>query len=116
MARYRYECSVCKQIEQKYANSDKITNKCSACGGISNRLSPTISKATVNELVDSYSAVRLSPDHKDDINQRSLDYFWSVEVPRLCGEYSPEECLHQGWAYMSEKGEFCVHTKPPNRR
>jgi hypothetical protein len=73
-------------------------------------------KPTVKELIDSYSGVHLSPDHREEINQRSLDHYWSVMVPRFCQEYSAEECLTQGWAYINEKGEFCVHIKPPNRR
>jgi hypothetical protein len=73
-------------------------------------------KPDVKELIDPYSGVYLSPDYREEINQRSQDHYWSVMVPRLCQEYSPEECVAQGWAYYNQKGEFCVHTKPPNRR
>lgn len=115
MAKYRFKCTPCDKTYTKYANpNQKIT--CDTCGLELGRLPPSVSKANLTELIDPYSGVHLSPDHKDEINQRSLDHFWSVEVKRLCAEYSPDECIHQGWAFLDEQGKFCVHDKPPNRR
>ena len=116
MPLYTFSCPSCGSSEQRYASIATKSLACT-CGQEKIRLPPSnIMKPNVKELVDPYSGVHLSPDYKEEINQRSLDHYWSVMVPRFCQEYSPEECIAQGWAYLSEKGEFCVHTKPPNRR
>lgn len=116
MAKYKFACVKCSNIDIKYANVTKIKDTCSKCGEQSNRSIPSVSKANVTELIDHYSGINLSPDYKENIDQRSLDHFWSVDVKRLCGEYPPQECLMNGWAFINEKGEFTIHNKPPNRR
>jgi hypothetical protein len=116
MAKYRFKCSSCLEESYLFASSSSKTEKCRFCGGVSNRLIPMTLKPNITELIDSYTGVNLSPDHRQEIDQRSLDYFWSVEVKRLCSELSPEESIRQGFAYLDEQGRFMVYDKPPNRR
>jgi hypothetical protein len=116
MPKYSFCCKECNTIKSAYVNADVKKLACSTCNGEANRLPPTVNKPNVTELIDPYTSVHLSADHREDIDQRSSDYFWAVEVPRLCADYPPAECLHKGWAYLSEQGDFCIHTKPPNKR
>ena len=115
MAKYSFKCSSCLREDKIYASVGK-TEKACMCGETMHRMPPNTLKPNVTELIDSYSGVHLSPDHRQEIDQRSLDHFWSVEVKRLCSSYSPAECLHQGWAFLDEQGRFCIYDKPPNRR
>jgi ribosomal protein S27E len=116
MPKYTFECVKCSNKKTMYTNSNTRSVPCSLCGGLSARLPPNVNKANVTELIDSYSGVHLSPEYKNEMDQRSLDYFWAVEVPRLCGEYPEAECIANGWMAYNEKGELFIQTKPPNRR
>lgn len=116
MPKYTFKCDTCEHTKTTYVNIDTLKIKCPACHREADRLPPNINKANVTELVDPYSGVNLSPEFQQEMSQRSLDYFWAVEVPRLCGEYPQAECISNGWAYFDEKGQFCIYSKPPNRR
>ena len=116
MAKYRFHCAACEVSVVKYANSDVKTADCKGCSGTMTRLISMPSQSNVTELIDSYSGIHLSPDHKQQILDRSSDHYWAVEVPRLCSEYSESECLHQGWAYLDESGNYRVYTKSPSKR
>lgn len=116
MPKYTYQCTKCGSKKSAYTNTNITTLSCKDCGSLATRLPPNTNKANVTELIDPYSGVHLSPEYRNEMDQRSLDHFWSVEVPRLCGEYPEAECIANGWMYLNEKGELCIQTKPPNRR
>jgi hypothetical protein len=80
------------------------------------RQMPFTSRPDVKEVVDSFMGVSTDPDQETILKERKLDYYWAVEVPRLCNQYSPEHCLQNGWMYLDEKGHLQVHTKPPHTR
>lgn len=116
MPKYVFKCKECDSVRTVFVNPNIDTVMCKDCDSKAIRQLPNTNKSSVKELIDPYSGVYLSPEYKEEMSQRSLDYFWAVEVPRLCGEYPQSECIANGWAYINEKGEFCIHTKPPNRR
>lgn len=116
MPKYTFQCTKCGHKKAAYANADTRSVRCQSCNSLAVRLPPSTNKANVTELIDPYSGVHLSPEYRNEMDQRSLDHFWAVEVPRLVGEYPEAECIANGWLYRNEKGELCIQTKPPNRR
>jgi len=116
MPKYSFECHSCGARYTLFANQDDRIKVCKMCGADAHRLPPMVSGSNVTELIDSYSGVNLSPNFREEMSQRSLDHFWEVEVPRLCGEYPLSECLANGWMYYDESGKLQIHTKPPNKR
>lgn len=116
MPKYTFKCSSCDKQVQKYVNSGVTNITCDGCSDSMNRLIPIINKPTVTEVADSYMGIALPQDNAEIISERKSDYYWAVVVPQLCREYSVEHCLENKWAYYNEKGEYCIHTKPPSKR
>jgi transcription elongation factor Elf1 len=117
MPKYMFRCDKCEAGAVKYVPASTISIKCAACGNDMQRKIPSsVEPATVKEMVDSYMGVQLPPDNKEILESRRSEYFWTIEVPRLVQEYSPEHCLKEGWTYYDEQGKIQIHTKPPHKR
>lgn len=114
MPKYTYTCT-CGKSKKSYQPSDISSILCE-CGGEMTRQMPTTSRADVKEVVDSFMGLSIDPDQDAILKERKLDYYWAVEVPRLCNQYSPAHCLTNGWMYIDEKGQLQIHTKPPHKR
>jgi len=113
MAKYRYKCDKCNKEETKYSSKESYSCE---CGGDFKRQMPRLSgHAQVNETVDKYRNVKHKQDQKKIINDRKLEYYWSVEVPKMVasGIYSLETMLEMRWVYYNEQGELCTRTTPP---
>jgi hypothetical protein len=115
MPKYTFSCPTCKKDIKKYTASSVESTPCE-CGHTMKRQMPTINKASVTEVVDSYTGVALPLDNAEILKERKDDYFWEHEVPRLVGKYSVAHCLQNGWLYVDEKNQLQVQTKPPHRR
>jgi len=115
MPKYTYKCDDCKNKKQLYKKSNVLNIECN-CGGLMNRDVPMTTSASVKEKIDDYTNISVDPNNKEILNERSLEHFWTVLVPRLCQEHSMEHCLKEGWMYIDEKGHVQMHTKPPHRR
>jgi len=52
------------------------------------------------------------------MHNRSDNYFWSVEVPRLVntGTYSIETMIENDWISVDDKGNIQINTRPPKKR
>lgn len=74
--------------------------------------------ASVKETVDKFFNVQHHSNQKELIQERSDDYYWTVEVPRMVnsGKYSMETMLEMGWISVDDKGHITIHTKPPYKR
>lgn len=111
MAKYRFQCEKCGTIASCYASVSTETVNCGAChDGIAKRLFPNIGSKKVTETVDPFLNVRQEEDHKKQLEDRRLEYFWEVEVPRFVasGTYSMETMLAEGWLVYNEKGELVI--------
>ena len=118
MPKYTFLCSECGSSTQRYVSRKTRELDC-ACGAKMLRQVPRLSgPPEVKETVDKFFNVQLPQDHKEQIRERSDEYYWSVEVPRLVnsGKYSLETMLEMGWVYFDEKNQLQVQTKPPSKR
>lgn len=116
MPKYRFICE-CGAEVSKYTSASTVLITCSKCSGEMKRQIPSfIEQATVKELVDPYTGVRVPPDNKEILESRRSEYFWKVEVPRLVNQYPVEHSLREGWLYLDEQGKLQVQTKPPHKR
>lgn len=113
MPKYTFRCT-CGNKKQKYTTNN--TSILCECGSVMEKLLPIVSNTEVKEVYDPYTNVSLNPEFKSQIDERRLDHYWSVIVPRLVSEYSLEHSLKEGWVYYDEKGQLQVHTKPPHKR
>lgn len=116
MAKYRFSCSSCNREKQIYVSTSTKQCQCE-CGADMNRKLPNIGGAQVNELHDKYTNKSLVQDHKEIVSERKLDYYWSVEVPKMVnsGTYELDTMLERGWVYYDEKGNLVTRTKPPQK-
>lgn len=78
---------------------------------------PTIRGLKNTETVDKFTNKKHFSDQKEIINERKLDYYWEVEVPKMVnsGIYELDTMLEQGWVYYNEKNELVTRTKPPQK-
>jgi hypothetical protein len=69
------------------------------------------------ETVDKFTNKKHINDQKEIVNERKLDYYWEVEVPKLVdsGIYGLDTMIEQGWVYYNEKHELVTRTKPPQK-
>jgi hypothetical protein len=79
------------------------------------RQPPKILGMDVTETVDTDRNVKWKQDQESMLQERSMDYFYAHEVPRLINEYSLKVCLEEGWVYFDEKGELKIRNKPPQK-
>ena len=116
MAKYRFQCESCSVIVEHYASVSTEALPCKECGKNAKRLYPNIGSKKVTEIVDSFLNVRHEEDQKKQLENRRIEHFWDVEVPRLIegGVYSLETCLAEGWLVYNEKGEL-VKGKPSKK-
>ena len=116
MPKYRFKCRKCNTEKQIFA-SIKVKEHGCECEGIMDRQMPKIGGTQVNELHDKYSGKSLIQDHKEITEARKVDYYWSVEVPKMVdsGTYELGTMLEKEWVYFNEKGELVTRTKPPQR-
>lgn len=117
MPKYTFICPDCNNIKQTYISVKKSSIDCDVCGGLMNRSLPNIGGIQTNELHDKYTNKSLVQDHKEIVNERKQDYYWSVEVPKMVnsGVYELETMLEKGWVYYDEKGQLVTRTKPPQK-
>jgi hypothetical protein len=82
-----------------------------------NRELPKLRGLKTTETVDKYTNRKHISDHKEVVKERKLDFYWSVEVPKMVnsGTYSIETMLEQNWVYYDEKGNLITRTKPPQK-
>jgi hypothetical protein len=119
MALFDYICSKCGLIERQLitvVNSDNKQGICPDCGGVSKRQLPTITGSTKYEVVDQYTNTKSIPDQKEVMLDRSDEYYWKVEVPKMVasGTYSIETMLEKGWVYYDDKDNLQVKNRAPN--
>ena len=114
MAKYSFQCE-CGKSKSLYTSFDAVV-KCE-CGRDIKASLPTITAATVKETVDKLSGTKQLKDQKEVLIERSEDFFWSVEVPRMVesGIYSMETMLERQWVYYDEQGNLRTRTKPPHK-
>ena len=116
MPKYTYTCKVCGKSIQKFASVKDKTTKCE-CGANMDRSMPKLKAPKVNETVDKYTNKKNMQDHDDIKKERKLDYYWSVEVPKMVnsGVYGLDTMLEKGWVFYDEKGNLVTRTKPPQK-
>lgn len=116
MPKYTFKCDKCQYEEQMYVSIQTKQCPCS-CGSLMDRQMPKIGGTQVNELQDKYSNKTLVQDHKEIVAARKLDYYWSVEVPKMVdsGVYELDTMLERDWVYYDEKHNLITRTKPPQR-
>jgi hypothetical protein len=81
------------------------------------RQMPSLRGLKTTETVDKYTNRKHISDHSNVLKERKLDYYWSVEVPKMVnsGTYSIETMIEQNWVYYDEKGNLITRTKPPQK-
>ena len=114
MPKYTFKCESCGKEEQRY-HAPSVTKIDCFCGSKMSRLPVRLLGMDVTELVDSNRNVKWKQDQEEMLRERSMDYFYEREVPRLINEYSLRVCLEEGWLYYDEKGELQVRKKPPQK-
>lgn len=116
MPKYTFICPKCNKSKQTYVPTNKVSIECE-CGAAMNRKLPNIRGTQVNELHDKYTNKSLVQDHKEILNERKQDYYWSVEVPKMVnsGTYELDTMLERDWVYYDEKGNLVTRTKPPQK-
>lgn len=116
MPKYTFRCDKCEKEKQVYVPTSVKTQTCE-CGFDMDRKMPKIGGTQVNELHDKYSGKSLIQDHKEIVNARKTDHYWSVEVPKMVnsGIYELGTMLEKDWVFFDEKGELVTRTKPPQR-
>lgn len=75
-------------------------------------------QSQVNETIDKHSGIVWQADQQESIKARRDKYYWEQEVPRFVhsGVYGLDTMLENGWVYLNEKEEMCIHNKPPSER
>lgn len=118
MPKYTYACPSCQATEQKFASLGDKTQECPFCHSTMYRQMPKIKSPKVTEVVDKYSNKKHVEDQEAVLKERKLDYYWSVEVPKMVdsGIYALDTMLEKGWVEFNEKGELVTITKPPGKR
>lgn len=116
MPKYTYRCKKCDREVTKFASVDKREDTCE-CGSSMSRLAPKLRGSKTTEVVNKYTNKKHIEDQENVLEERKLDYYWSVEVPRLVnsGIYELETMLEQGWVYYNENGNLVTRTKPPQK-
>lgn len=116
MPKYRFLCEKCGAEKQIYVSASTKQCQCE-CGSQMDRQLPNIRGTQVNELHDKYTNKSLIQDHKEIVSERKLDFYWSVEVPKMVnsGTYSLDTMLEKNWVYYNEKGDLVTRTKPPEK-
>lgn len=118
MPRYKFKCISCDKIEPRRVKVGTADIECD-CGNKMIWQMPTLNGASeVLETVDRDSGTQWRADHKEDLETRKAEYFWSVEVPRMVdsGTYGLETMLENSWIIVNEKGEIEVQNTPPHKR
>jgi hypothetical protein len=117
MAKYRYQCEDCSIVFERYTSVSIEALPCKECGAKAKRLFPNIGSKKVTETVDSFTNIRHEEDNRKNIENRRLEHFWSVEVPRFVqsGIYSTETMLAEGWIVYDEKQELVVAKGPKGK-
>lgn len=108
MAKYRFQCEKCLVISERYTSSDKEVLPCKDCDGNARRLFPNIGSKKVTEKVDPFLNINQEEDHRKQTEDRRIEHFWEVEVPRLIQTYSTQTCLEEGWLVYNEKNELVI--------
>lgn len=108
MAKYRFQCEKCSVVVERYASVSTEALPCKACGANTKRLFPNIGSKKVTETIDPFLGVRHEEDHRKQLEDRRIEHFWDVEVPRLVQTYSTQTCLEEGWLVYNEKGELVI--------
>lgn len=108
MAKYRFQCEKCSTIFERYASANTEALPCKECKANAKRLFPTIGSQQTTEIIDPFLNVRHEEDHRKQLENRRIEHFWDVEVPRLIQTYSTQTCLEEGWLVYNEKGELVI--------
>lgn len=108
MAKYRFQCEKCLIIFERYASANTEALPCKECKANAKRLFPTIGSQQVTETIDPFLNIRHGEDHRKQLENRRIEHFWDVEVPRLIQTYSTQTCLEEGWLVYNEKGELVI--------
>lgn len=116
MAKYRFQCKKCSKIIERYTSVSTDSLPCKECGADTKRLFPTLGSKKVTETVDSFLNVRHEDDHRKHLEDRRIEHFWDVEVPRLIQTYSTQTCLEEGWLVYNEKGELVIGKPKKNKK
>jgi transcription elongation factor Elf1 len=115
MPKFTFKCQSCDKEENVYTSTDTNSRPCK-CGSTMDRQIPKMAKPIVKERVDSYTNVNVSVDNKEEIQERKLDHYWEVLVPRLVQQYPVEHCIQEGWMGYDDRNQLIVYTKPPHKR
>lgn len=108
MAKYRFQCEKCSAVAERYASASVEALPCKECGANAKRLFPNIGSKKVTETIDSFLGTRQEEDYRKQLEDRRIEHFWDVEVPRLIQTYSTQTCLEEGWLVYNEKGELVI--------
>lgn len=108
MAKYRFQCEKCGAIALSYASVETEWLPCKMCHNMAKRLFPGNGVTKVTETVDPFLNVKQEEDHRKQLENRRIEHFWDVEVPRLIQTYSTQTCLEEGWLVYNEKGELVI--------
>ena len=118
MPKYTNECPSCGHTLQKYNNPKDAPNYCCPhCGTTMVKKMPIIKGVKTTETVDKYTNKKHVADHKEIVNERKQDFYWSKEVPKMVnsGIYELSTMLEKGWVYYDDKGNLVTRTKPPQK-
>lgn len=108
MAKYRFKCEKCNSTVERYVSVSTVELSCLECSSSMERLLPNIGSKKVTETVDQFLNLRQEDDFKKSLEDRKIEHFWEIEVPRLIQTYSTETCLQEGWLVYNEKGELVI--------
>jgi hypothetical protein len=108
MAKYRFQCEKCSTVFERYTSANTENLPCKECKANAKRLLPTIGSQQVTEIIDPFLNIRHGEDHRKQLENRRIEHFWDVEVPRLIQTYSTQTCLEEGWLVYNEKGELVI--------
>lgn len=110
MAKYRFQCEQCSAVSERYASVQTEALPCKECGANAKRLFPNIGSQKVTETVDPFLNIRYEEDQRKQLENRRIEHFWEVEVPRFVqsGIYSMETMLAEGWLVYNEKNELVI--------
>lgn len=114
MAKYRYQCEKCLVVFERYTSVSTEVLPCKECNADARRLFPNLGSKKVTETVDSFLNIHHEDDNRKQLEDRRIEHFWSVEVPRLVQTYSTQTCLEEGWLVYNEKKEL-VMGKPQKK-
>lgn len=119
MPKYTFSCDKCGSLEQKFTDVSVKEIDCHICKDHKmDRQMPMLKGIKTSEVVDKYTNTKHATDQKELVTERKLDYYWSVEVPKLVnsGIYELGTMLQQGWVYYDEKNKLVTRTKPPQKQ